>query len=289
MIFRLPLLFLLTLFAVSCSTGHKFDYPERFPSSAQASDYKKIEKAVTRVYESCHVSRRVAHKMLEHGKRPTYITGQGKKIQSFVLDNGRVVIIDLKSCKPENFQLNGDKIVDSRAASGQLYFRSARGRIYVMVPQAGHGEHSYKVFQVGTMGGNLFSNRYFYSMKRTYKGKQGILAWRSPSCTQDEVMKKNSSRLEMCQDDKAALKIIGKAVDSGRYLGEVRRDDHRYIARREIPVLPQREWKRTRFSEVTVQVLPTRPVECRQVQVEKEVSFLFIFSVSTTETQTICS
>ena len=283
-------LLLVAMLVSSCSTQQSWDSSDRYPSS-KSTDLKKLNKAISRVGKQCRLNNKVLKRISKNTQKATYITGKGQKIQSFILKNGRVVLIDLNDCSTDNFRLRGDKVADSRSASGQLYFRSTNGRIYVLTPkQERINDDSFDIFEVGTKGNRPFTNRYFYGMKRTSKGTQGIYAWRSPKCTQEEVEKSEKYRDLACQNSKAALEIRGKAIDSGRYLGQVKEVNYRNYERRSIPKrTPVVRHVQVRVP-VAVEILPIKPqVQCRQVEREVEVKFLFIFSITETETQTISS
>ena len=251
-----------------------------FATMSHATD-SKIKDAVDRVNDSCRIGKRAIKSMVKNAKKPTYIEGENQKLQSFVLDNGTVVVIDLNDCdNPKTFNFRGDKVVDARAASGQIYYRSSKGKIYVLTPNEEEATNNFSIYEIGTKSKKKYKRKRFYSFKRTSEGKQGILAWSSPECTQDEVEKSTKSRLVECYNENASLIIRGKAQESGRGLFRV----NKYSPRTSSDEVEEevRQTRKPKDSIVYFVYQPIKPKEC--VTVTREAMFLFIFSIETSVT-----
>jgi hypothetical protein len=273
----LSMIMLLSLISCAAIENNKINNNSRDIASSVV-----LNDAISRVKKQCKIGKRAIKKMVKNAKKPTYLKGEGQKLQTFVLDNGKVVVIDLNNCSNvKTFTFRGDKVVDSRQASGQIYFRSSKGKIYVLIPKPENTyESSFTIFEIGTTNNTKFSKRVFYSLKRTNKGEQGILAWSTLGCSQEEVGKSPKARLKECSDKNATLEIRGKAIDSGRRLYRVNQYSKRPSKPADKPVKPDTVKPTSKpqyISSVYFIPVQNKPKQC--VTVSLEVMFLYIFSI----------
>ena len=263
---------------VSCSNLDSW-HNKNLQKRDLASNQTPIESALNRVEDSCRITKKVKKAMRKTGKKPTYIESQNQKLQTFILDNGTAVIIDLNDCKNiKTFKFRGDKIIDSRAASGQLYFRSTRGKLYVLTPNLeDSGKNSFSVAEIGpkkrkkSSKAKKYKRKKFYSMKRTTEGEQGVLAWSNMVCSQEEVLKSARDRMSECQDEKAMV-IRGKITDTKYSLNPV----YKYSPRRRNRGTEIRR-RNTRRETTRTEIVYNLPSACLNVSVE--LVLLQIFSL----------
>lgn len=283
----LKILVVVSLLSTSCA--HYSDSVSETKVSARAiasvsADKSNIESAIKRMEHNCSLTKKVKDRLKEahsDGLRyeAKYIRQNGSEIQTFLdRKDGRLIFVTLAdkgrkgTCNIEHFALEGDSIVTTREASGQLYMLSEKGRPYVMIPDDSFAS-GYGIFQVLNQSGKEYGRGWSFNSLLVMTGskaaglQEGIGFYRGKDCTQDVVETKSvRERFASCVQPEVVIR------------GDITEERLAEIEQVEKQVV-----RNTPVDYVRVIVLPAPPRSC--VQVKERVSFFFFFSYEETYTQ----